>query len=104
LDLIGLLISSIDHIMTVWINGSIFIMNVAEEGLRVPLQDAGLKGVPQTIAVAMVPCLTLIASAKILRGFIRGVVVVMLVMFVGHALWPLVSQVPQMIRGNIDVA
>ncbi len=78
-----------------FINGGSFIMDIAEAGLRGPLQQVGLHGPAQTVAVAMVPLLTLVAASKILKGVVRGVVVVCLVMFLGHALWPLVSEVPE---------
>ncbi len=97
MDLIELIESAINHIFTVFINGGSFIMDVAEAGLRVPLQQIGLHGPAQTLAVAMVPLLTLIASVKILKGIVRGVVVVCLVMFVGHSLWPLLTEVPPML-------
>jgi len=39
----------------------------------------------------MVPVLSLIAAVYLLRGFLRGIVVVLFVLFTVHAVWPLIT-------------
>jgi hypothetical protein len=99
--LIELIVSALDHVITVWVHGARYLMESAEDNLRVPLHDIGLHGAAETFAVAMVPILSLIAAMKIFRGIIRGVAVVVLVTFATHALWPLVSEIPMMMRGTV---
>ena len=91
MDIIGLIISAIARIVTVFTTVGVAAMDVAEEGLRVPLQHIGVVGAAQTIAVAMVPVLSLIAAVYLLRGFLRGIVVVLFVLFTVHAVWPLIT-------------
>ena len=72
----------------------------AEEGLRAPLQQIGLRGAAQTAAVGMVPLLTMVAVGKILKGFLRAVIVIVLALFAVHALMPLWHEVPRAIAGE----
>jgi hypothetical protein len=91
LELLDLIMSAIDHIITVFGNAFIAGMNIAEDGLRVPLQHIGVVGPAQTAVVALVPILSLIAAIYLLRGVIRLIVAFLLLSFSIHALWPLVS-------------
>lgn len=66
------------------------LMGMLEEGLRSPLDHAGIKGWPQTVMVALVPLLTLVAAVKLLHRIIRAVVVVIALSFLIYVLWPFI--------------
>ena len=93
MDLLGIIIRAIVKIMTVFLTVSAAGLDVAEGGLRAPLDQIGVKGILQTLLVATVPVLSLMAAIHMLRGFIRAGVVVALVMICGHALWPLIGDI-----------
>ncbi len=73
------------------------IVDSAESGMRAPLDMMGLKGVGQTLVLALVPLLSLIATIKLLGGAIRFIVAVCMVGALLRILWPLVGEVTKMV-------
>jgi hypothetical protein len=73
------------------------VVDTAEAGMRAPLEMIGLKGIPQTLVLALVPLLTLIATIKLLGGAIRFIVAVVMVGALLRVLWPLVGEVSKIV-------
>ncbi len=74
-------------------------MAMLEAGLRAPLEHAGIKGWPQTLLIALVPLLTLIAAVRLLHRIIRAVVASLLFAFLLYILWPVVLDLYMMAVG-----
>ncbi len=72
-------------------------VDTVEAGMRAPLDMMGLKGIAQTLVLALVPLLTLIATIKLLGGAIRFIVAVVMIGALLRVLWPLVGEVSKMV-------
>jgi hypothetical protein len=72
--------------------GSIAV-DVTADGMRQPLAQFGLEGPFQTVIVALVPILTMVATIKLTRGFIRVFMVLGMLGALFHITWPMVAGV-----------
>jgi hypothetical protein len=72
-------------------------VDIAEAGLREPLQHMGVQGVTQTLILAAIPLLTMIATIKLLGGFFRAVIVVTMLAVLLRISWPLFGQVAALV-------
>jgi hypothetical protein len=72
-------------------------VDIAEAGLRAPLQHMGVVGVTQTLILAAIPLLTMIATIKLLGGFFRAVIVITMLAVLLRVSWPLVGQVAALV-------
>jgi hypothetical protein len=98
LDFIIGLIEAFDHIVAVFSRYGNFLLTSMEDALGVPLRELGLSGAAETFCVALVPILSLIAVWRFLRGIIRAVFVIVLVIFAIHAAAPLTTQLPALFK------
>jgi hypothetical protein len=98
-DILGIIARAIAKIIETSLHLLAALMALLEEGLRAPLDHAGIKGGWQTLIVALVPLLTLVAAVKLLSRIIRAVVVLLVLGFLLFILWPLVLDVYMMARG-----
>ena len=71
MDILGVLVHAFFKVLEVWAGLYMTVMQVLQDGLRVPLRHAGVEGWPQLAIILLVPLLSLIAVVKFLRGFIR---------------------------------
>ena len=69
MDLITIILHAIDHIVTAWSRNGSFVLNAIEDALKVPLRELGVRGAGETICIAMVPILSMIAVWRFFRGF-----------------------------------
>ena len=99
MDLVGIILRAIAKIIESSLHLLAGLGALLEEGLRAPLDQAGIKGWPQTLIVALVPVLTLVAAVKLLHRIIRVVVVLLVFGFLLYILWPVVIDVWMMARG-----
>jgi hypothetical protein len=90
LDIVGIIARAVAKIIETSMHLLAVLMGMLEEGLRSPLDHAGIKGWPQTVMVALVPLLTLVAAVKLLHRIIRAVVVVIALSFLIYVLWPFI--------------
>lgn len=90
MDIVGIIARAIAKIIETAMHLLAVVMGMLEEGLRSPLDHAGIKGWSQTLTVALVPVLTLVAAIKLLHGIIRAVVVVIVLGFLIYILWPFI--------------
>ncbi len=67
------------------------ILTTFEDSMRVPLHDLGMPPPLQTIAIVLIPALSLVVILRWMRGFVRFVLVGLLACMFFHASWPLVS-------------
>jgi hypothetical protein len=72
-------------------------IDIAEHDMRAPLELIGVKGVAQTLILALVPLLTLIATIKLLGGAVRFIVAVCMAGALLRLLWPLFGEVGKMV-------
>jgi len=98
-DIVGIIARAIAKIIETSLHLLGALMAMLEEGLRAPLDQAGIKGWPQTVIVALVPLLTLVAAVKLLHRIIRVVVVAIVFGFLMYILWPVALQAWMMARG-----
>lgn len=98
MDLVTIILHAIDHIVTAWSRNGAFVMNAIEDALKVPLRELGLHGAAETVCVALVPILSLIAVWRFFRGIFRILIMIPLVIFALHALWPLTVEIPTLFR------
>jgi len=98
-DLVGIIARAIAKIIesSLYLIGA--LMAMLESGLRAPLDQAGVKGWLQTLIVALVPALTLVAAVKLLHRIIRVVVVALVLGFLLYVLWPVGVQLWMISRG-----
>lgn len=90
MDIVGIIARAVAKIIETSMHLLAVLMGMLEEGLRSPLDHAGIKGWPQTVMVALVPLLTLVAAVKLLHRIIRAVVVVIALSFLIYVLWPFI--------------
>ncbi len=62
-----------------------------EASMREPLQHLGLPVPMQTVALILIPALSLIVAARMMKGFVRFMMAGVLLSFIVHASWPLVA-------------
>lgn len=93
MGLITFLVSLFEKTLVIFSGIGSATVDAAEAGMRQPLQHLGLGAPMQTLLLAMVPLLTLIAGVKLLRGVFRIVLVVCMVSALLRITWPLVGQV-----------
>jgi hypothetical protein len=98
-DLLGIVASAFAKIIDTAVHLLAALMALLEEGLRAPLDGAGIKGWPQTLIVALVPLLSLVAAVKLLSRIIRAGVVALLFGFLLYILWPFVIELWLALRG-----
>jgi hypothetical protein len=72
-------------------------VDAAEANMRAPLQLMGVDGALQTLLLALVPLLTLIATYKLLHGMVRFLVMVTMVGALARILWPLVGEMSRVV-------
>jgi hypothetical protein len=72
-------------------------VDVAEAGLREPLQHIGVQGLTQTLVLAAIPLLTMIATIKLLGGIFRAVIVLTMLGVLLRITWPLFGQVAALV-------
>ncbi len=88
MDLLGIIARAFAKIIETALHLLAALMAMLEEGLRAPLDHAGIKGWAQTLIVALVPLLSMIAAAKLLRRYLRMATVLLMLGFLLFILWP----------------
>jgi hypothetical protein len=99
LDIVGIIARAIAKIIETALHMLTVLMGMLEEGLRSPLDHAGIKGWTQTLIVALVPLLTMVAAIKLLHRIIRVLAVAISFGFLSYILWPVVIDVWMLATG-----
>jgi hypothetical protein len=66
-------------------------VDIVVTGMREPLSHFGMSGVMQTLLLALVPILTIVATIKLFTGPVRVMVVLSMLGALFHITWPLVD-------------
>jgi hypothetical protein len=93
LDIVGIIARAIAKIIETALHMLTVLMGMLEEGLRSPIDHAGIKGWAQTLIVALVPLLTMVAAIKLLHRILRVLAVAISLGFLIYILWPVVIDV-----------
>ena len=88
IDLLGMMCTKIGVAFTTMMIG---VMTWFEESMRVPLHDLGMPFPLQTVAIVLVPALSVVVIVRWMRGIKRFVLVSVLASMFVHASWPLVE-------------
>ncbi len=89
MEVVDLIARSFDRVLNAGLRLFLAMMNFIESGLRTPLQAAGIHGALQTLVLAMIPLLTIVAVVKLFGGIVRALVVIVLALVLVHMAWPL---------------
>jgi hypothetical protein len=81
----------ITMVLGTYFHAGTIAVDLTADGMRQPLSQFGLGGPFQTFFVALVPVLTIVATIKLTRGFIRVFMVLGMLGALFHITWPMVS-------------
>jgi hypothetical protein len=90
-DILAVIGHAFLRVMETWTGLYLILLQLLQDGLRVPLRRAGLEGWPQLLIIALVPLLSLITVIKFLRGFVRIIGAWVFGSFLLYVLWSLIS-------------
>jgi hypothetical protein len=63
-------------------------LKLFEESLRIPMSALNIPVPLQTTGLALVPALTLVVVVRMMRGFLRTILVILLLIILGDIVWP----------------
>ncbi len=91
MEIVQIVANAFDHVLRGGVHLFLIVTAAIENGLRGPLDAIGIKGALQTLILMMIPILIIVAVVKFFGGFLRGLIVIILVLVLIHVSWPLVT-------------